>query len=667
MGSIRSMISLTDRVSAPLNVINKGLDRCTSGFKAAGKASDAMSSTAGNAMNRIASAMGTLNQKSSSLFKTLTGVAIAQKAFGLVANQTSNAIKRMDTLNNFPQVMSNLNIKTEESQAAMERLNEKLQGLPTTLQDGAAAVQRLTSANGNVGASTEMFLAMNNAILAGGADMSIQQSAMEQLSQAYAKGKPDMMEWRSAMTAMPAQLRQVAKAMGFVDANALGESLRSGKTSMNDFMETMVKMNNESVAGFKTLEEQARNATGGFATAIANMKSAVTRGITSMVDNINQVLEGSGLPKIQEIISGIGKTIEQVLKGIGKVMGQIIKWIAENKDELLKWAKVILEIGIAWSVVSSVVSGLIGIITTITTVIGALGTGLGAVFGAATIGAIMGVAGAIENLFDWFQTLHEETGGDWAKDIEIIFARLRVTITKFSYYWETITANIANAWDTMCLGFEVVFKGLYGVILTIAQGIVAVFETVINACVGMVNSLMNMAGASQEAMFDMNYNWSSAIGNYRDEVGKGLEDSIIATGDKITERYNKVQDAKSAITKAEEDYKKSRAEIIARKDKTINKPKVKNTDLKNINTNTKTTAKNTGKISKQLAANGEVLKYIKEYATQKAVNRYTSASIKVDMTNNNNISKDMDIDGVVNKLKGKLEQELASTAEAVHV
>lgn len=664
MGSIRSMISLTDKVSAPLNVINKGLDRCTSGFKAAGKASDAMSGTAGNAMNRVASAMGTLNQKSSSLFKTLTGVAIAQKAFGLVANQTSNAIKRMDTLNNFPQVMSNLNIKTEESQAAMERLNEKLQGLPTTLQDGAAAVQRLTSANGNVGASTEMFLAMNNAILAGGADMSIQQSAMEQLSQAYAKGKPDMMEWRSAMTAMPAQLRQVAKAMGFVDANALGESLRSGKTSMNDFMETMVKMNNESVAGFKTLEEQARNATGGFATAIANMKSAVTRGITSMVDNINQVLESSGLPKIQEIISGIGKTIEQVLKGIGKVMGQIIKWIAENKDELLKWAKVILEVGIAWSVVSSVVSGLIGIITTITTVIGALGTGLGAVFGAATIGAIMGVAGAIENLFDWFQTLHEETGGDWAKDIEIIFARLRVTITKFSYYWETITANIANAWDTMCLGFTIAFKLVYSTVVIIASGIVGVFETAFNAIAGLYNSVV---GQISGQTIDINWNWTKGLFNYGTDVADSINDDTIKANDKIEKRYDDVMKAKSAITKAEEDYKKSRAEIIARKDKTINKPKVKNTDLKNIDTNTKTTAKNTGKISKQLAANGEVLKYIKEYATQKAVNRYTSASIKVDMTNNNNISKDMDIDGVVNKLKGKLEQELASGAEAVHV
>ena len=36
------------------------------------------------------------------------------------------------------------------------------------------------------------------------------------------------------------------------------------------------------------------------------------------------------------------------------------------------------------------------------------------------------------------------------------------------------------------------------------------------------------------------------------------------------------------------------------------------------------------------------------------------------MTNNNNINSDNDIDGIVAKLKGKLEEEMISTAEGVH-
>ena len=91
-------------------------------------------------------------------------------------------------------------------------MSDKLSGLPTTLDQGASAVQRFTSANGDVEKSTDLFLALNNAILAGGASTEIQATALEQMSQAYAKGKPDMMEWRSLMTAMPAQLKQVADA-----------------------------------------------------------------------------------------------------------------------------------------------------------------------------------------------------------------------------------------------------------------------------------------------------------------------------------------------------------------------------------------------------------------------------------------------------------------------
>ena len=133
-----------------------------------------------------------------------------------------------------------------------------------------------------------MFLALNNAILAGGASMEIQKSALEQMSQAYAKGKPDMMEWRTMMMAMPAQLKQVATAMGYADATALGEDLRAGKVSMNEFMATVMKLNKQGINGLSSFEQQARNATGGVQTSIVNLKTAITRGLTAIMDAIGQ-------------------------------------------------------------------------------------------------------------------------------------------------------------------------------------------------------------------------------------------------------------------------------------------------------------------------------------------------------------------------------------------
>lgn len=210
------------------------------------------------------------------------------KAFSALSNQMDGAIARFDALNNFPKVMSNLGIGAADSEAAITTLSERLRGLPTTLDAGASAVQRFTSANGNVKASTEMFLALNNAILAGGGSMETQRAALEQLSQSYAKGKPDMMEWRTALTAMPAQLKQVASAMGYVDASALGEALRSGKASMNDFMLTLIKLNKSGINGLPNLATQAKNATGGIATSMVNMKTAIQRGLADIMNAIGQ-------------------------------------------------------------------------------------------------------------------------------------------------------------------------------------------------------------------------------------------------------------------------------------------------------------------------------------------------------------------------------------------
>lgn len=273
------------------------------------------------------------------------------KAFNVITSNIDSAVSRIDTLNNFPKVMSNLGIGVEESSIAIKELNKNLEGLPTTLNDGAMAVQRFTSKNGDVRKSVELFTAVNNAILAGGASADVQSTAMEQLSQAYAKGKPDMMEWRSIMTAMPAQLKQVAQAMGYVSTDALGEALRKGEVSMDDFMNTIVRLNTQGVAGFKSFEEQAKNSVGGIGTSIKNMKTAVVRGVATIVQNIDEGLKDAGFGGISGVISSVGKVFEKVLKSIGKGIRKIIptikniyEWIIKNQKVLKTLAVIILSV-----------------------------------------------------------------------------------------------------------------------------------------------------------------------------------------------------------------------------------------------------------------------------------------------------------------------------------
>lgn len=238
--------------------------------------------------NHVDKVTGSIGNSFKSIRNIVAGLGIASLIKSTILGNVDAAIKRVDTLSNYSRVMSNLGVGSVQANASVQKLSNKLIGLPTTLDDASGAVQRFTSVNSNISRSTDMFLALNNAILAGGASSEIQKSALEQLSQSYAKGKPDMFEWRSAMTAMPAQMKQVAEAMGFVNASALGEALRNGTVSMDQFMNTLMQLNTQGINGYQSFEEQARNATGGIATSIANMRTAIVRCMSDVMNTIGQ-------------------------------------------------------------------------------------------------------------------------------------------------------------------------------------------------------------------------------------------------------------------------------------------------------------------------------------------------------------------------------------------
>lgn len=268
-----------------------------------------------------------------------TGITKAfSVAWDMVRSSMDGAISRYDVMNNFPKVMSNLGIAADDAQKSIDLMSDKLTGLPTTLDEGALAVQRFTSANNDVKKSTDMFLALNNAILAGGAGAQIQSSALEQLSQAYAKGKPDMMEWRTMMMAMPAQLKQIATAMGYVNADELGVALREGTESMDDFMNTIIDLNTKGLDGFQNFEEQARNATNGIQTAMKNMRSRTVQGVTAMIEAVDKGLEEANLGNIATMLENIGNFFRDNLKKLAPYITQFViklaeigNWISQNR------------------------------------------------------------------------------------------------------------------------------------------------------------------------------------------------------------------------------------------------------------------------------------------------------------------------------------------------
>lgn len=85
-----------------------------------------------------------------------------------------------------------------------------------------------------------------------------------------------------------------------------------------------------------------------------------------------------------------------------------------------------------------------------------------------------------------------------------------------------------------------------------------------------------------------------------------------------------------------------------------------------IASNIADTAKNTGAMKNSLDVSSEDLKYLRDIAEQEVINRFTTAEIKIDMVNNNTVNNEMDVDGIVEHIKGGLIESVQIAAEKVH-
>lgn len=89
--------------------------------------------------------------------------------------------------------------------------------------------------------------------------------------------------------------------------------------------------------------------------------------------------------------------------------------------------------------------------------------------------------------------------------------------------------------------------------------------------------------------------------------------------------------------------------------------------VRDIANNTGSTADSAGSIADSMEITEEELKYMRDIAEQEAINRFTTAEITIEQTNNNNVSSDMGLDGIVSGLTDAVKEAVDIIAEGVHV
>lgn len=257
----------------------------------------------------------------------IAGVGIT-KAIGATMNVLSSsfdgAINRFDTMQSYPKVMKSLGFSIEQSQKSVAKLNQSVQGLPTSLADVVTTSKSLAAVTGNIDKATDTTIALNHAFLASGSSSEDASRGLQQYSQMLAKGTVDMQSWRTLQETMAPALTKVAKKLGITSGNAneLYDALQNGTITFDQFNDAMIECDTET-GGFA---ETALEASKGVKTSMTNIKSAVQNLEQGFLSAMNNMLKSKAM-------GGLVDNLEKIKSKIYDFRNSIM----ESKDDGLTW------------------------------------------------------------------------------------------------------------------------------------------------------------------------------------------------------------------------------------------------------------------------------------------------------------------------------------------
>lgn len=319
-----------------VNIASKELDKLEDaghnsgkGLKSAESSMDSLADSSDNAGKKIKGASDNLDDMSNDSkqatgnvkkFATAIGlVAIGAAAFAVLKSSMDDAISRFDTLNKFPKVLEALGVSAEDSQRAMGRLSDGIDGLPTKLDEISSTAQRMYSTFNDMDKATDSAIALNNALLGSGSSAAQAQRGTEQYLKALQTGKMEMDTWNTLQETMDIGLIKVAESLGYVGDTAkqdLYQALQDGVVSMHEFNDAMIEVG----TGTGIMAQLAKENSLGIATSLGNLRNAAARGMADIIDRFNDLSKELTGKDIAQNIDGLKNVVNASFKTIGNVI-----------------------------------------------------------------------------------------------------------------------------------------------------------------------------------------------------------------------------------------------------------------------------------------------------------------------------------------------------------
>lgn len=303
--------------------------QATSSVKGVGDSLDSMSGKASDAASSVDSVksstegMGEGTTKASISLKDLAVslglVAVASAAWDTMKSSMDSAIKRFDTLNTFPKVLQALGVSAEDSEAAMAKLSDGIDGLPTTLDDIAGSAQQMYNSFKDIDKTTDTAIALNNALLASGADAEKAKRGTDQYIKSIQTGQVNMDTWNTLQETMGIGLSKLAEEFGYAGASAendLYKALQNGEVTFDQFNNKLIELG----TGTGELAKLAKTNSLGIATSLGNLKNAAARGIANIIDSFNELSKAVTKKDIAQNIDSLKAVVNAAFKAMGSAI-----------------------------------------------------------------------------------------------------------------------------------------------------------------------------------------------------------------------------------------------------------------------------------------------------------------------------------------------------------
>lgn len=302
-----------------------------------------LSATDKNMTSTMKKALGACESFGDRVKSIVAGVGITKvigASMNVLSSSLDGAINRFDTMQSYPKVMKSLGFSVEQSQKSVAKLNQSVQGLPTSLADVVTTSKSLSAVTGNIDKATDTTIALNHAFLASGSSSEDASRGLQQYSQMLAKGTVDMQSWRTLQETMAPALTKVAKKLGIASGNTneLYEAMQNGTISFDQLNDAMIECDTET-GGFA---DTALEASKGVKTSMTNIKSAVQNLEQGFMSAMNNMLKSKAMGGLVDNLEKIKSKIYDFRNSIMETKDDGLTWdfkpgVMENVSKAMDW------------------------------------------------------------------------------------------------------------------------------------------------------------------------------------------------------------------------------------------------------------------------------------------------------------------------------------------